>query len=58
MKKNYSIGVHGCDDVTYFNMLLTDDQAELVKELANKCTDASMCSCQPIMKIKLSEEKI
>lgn len=54
--KDYLIAVHGCDDSTHVSMTLTDEQAALLSELAEKVEKASTYQCMPTMEIKLLEE--
>lgn len=50
--KLYRISVHGCDDSSIFNMELTEEEARVVKLVADKCTETSTYSCMPKMEIE------
>jgi hypothetical protein len=56
-KKNYKIGVHGCDDSTIFEMELTDKEAELIDEVCKKCTQMSEYDCMPTMDIEKTKDE-
>jgi hypothetical protein len=51
----YSIGVHGCDDSSIFEMELTDEEADVVKRVAFACTETSTYGCMPTMNIEAVE---
>ena len=53
--KLYDISVHGCDDNTYVEMELTQQEYELVKKIADKITETSTQQCMPRMYINESK---
>ncbi|SDK81672.1 hypothetical protein [Lacicoccus qingdaonensis] len=57
MKKKFEIAVHGCDDSTCIEYDLTEEQMELVEDIAIKITEASSYACMPVMDIKLIMEE-
>lgn len=57
MKKKFEIAVHGCDDSTEIEYELTEEQMELVKDIAKKITETSHYVCMPIMEVELINEK-
>lgn len=50
-KKEYRIEVNGCDDFTIFTMRLTALEYEIVKQVVDKCNEASEYDCMPTMTI-------
>lgn len=48
----YKIGIHGCDDSSVFEMELTDEEAEVIKRVAEECTNTSTYGCMPTMTIE------
>ena len=56
MKKMYEISVHGCDDSTTIKQELTLEEYELLKEIAEKVTNASTYGCMPTMGIEEIKE--
>ena len=50
--KVYRISVHGCDDSSIFNIKLTEEEARVVKLVADKCTETSTYPCMPRMEIE------
>ena len=51
--KTYKISLIGCDDVTEFDMKLTQAQAALLGVVASKSEETSKYRCMPIMEIEL-----
>jgi hypothetical protein len=51
--KTYKIALIGCDDLTEFEMKLTETQAVLLGVVASKSKETSEYTCMPIMEIKL-----
>lgn len=52
MKKTYVITVEGCDDSTRIEYALTETQAKLLKDIAEKITKASTYTCMPCMDVE------
>lgn len=52
----YQISVNGCDATTNFEMELTDDEVEIVKRVAAKCTETSTYSCMPTIDVEPADE--
>lgn len=50
--KTYTIAVHGCDDSTFIEKELTDEEAQIIQEVANAITEASFYGCMPTMTIE------
>ena len=50
-KEKYIIDLSGCDDYTSILVLLTPEQAEMLKKLAAISQQLSESKCQPIMEI-------
>lgn len=50
--KKYRIGLHGCDDSTYIEMELNQEQFEFVKLLCKKSEENSDYTCMPIMEVE------
>ena len=55
--KKYKIGIHGCDDSTYVEMELSDEQFKIISLLCEKCTDNSTYGCMPTMQIDALEKE-
>lgn len=53
----YQIAVHGCDDSTYIEKELNEEQFKFLSEVADEITKASTYGCEPTMSVKLSEIK-
>lgn len=53
MKKKYRISVHGCDDSTFIEKELTEDELRLVQSIAKEVTDSSEYVCMPTMEIEV-----
>lgn len=49
--KKYKVCVDGCDDSTSIEIELTDEQAETVRNVAERITEASTYGCMPKMSI-------
>ena len=56
MKKNYFITLIGCDDITRFQMELSNEELELVKKLCQKSEETSVYICMPTMEVEEVEE--
>lgn len=52
MKKNYFITLIGCDDITRFQMELSNEELELVKKLCQKSEETSEYVCMPTMEVE------
>ena len=52
MKKNYFITLIGCDDITRFQMELSNEELELVKKICQKSEETSEYSCMPTMEVE------
>jgi hypothetical protein len=50
--KLHKISVHGCDDSTEVEMMLTEVQAAFLKLVAHVICDKSSYKCMPKMEIK------
>ena len=48
-RKSYRVAVDGCDDSTYVDVLLTEREAALVRQIAEAVTEASSYGCMPTM---------
>lgn len=48
----HRISLTGCDDVTAIEVDLSDEQAEFLTEIAERLTEESSYSCQPVMTIE------
>jgi hypothetical protein len=51
----YTIKVQGCDDSTYFDMELSEEEYSIIKRVADKCTEESTYACMPTMEIEKKE---
>lgn len=47
----YKIALHGCDDSTYINMYMSDEQLEFTMMLCKESWQESSYGCMPIMEI-------
>lgn len=56
MRKNYYITLIGCDDITRFQIELSNEELELVKKLCRKSEETSEYICMPTMKVEEVEE--
>lgn len=52
MKKTYNIYLHGCDDSTYVEMELDEQELALIKALEDKVNKEAQEYCQPSMEVK------
>lgn len=52
MRKNYFITLVGYDDITRFQMELSNEELELVKKLCQKSEETSEYSCMPTMNVE------
>lgn len=52
MKKNYFITLIGCDDITRFQMELSNEELDLVKKLCRKSKETSEYICMPTMEVE------
>lgn len=52
MRSNWRISVDGCDDSTHIEMELTEDEAALVRLIAEKITAAAEYGCMPVMRLE------
>lgn len=48
----YKISLWGCDDYTQFTMELTDQEADLIKRVADKSEATSSYGCMPTLTIE------
>ncbi len=55
-KSEYHIRLEACHDETCFTMALTEEQAEIIKLVAEKANETSECGCMPRMYIFKAEE--
>lgn len=46
-----NIGLHGCDDSTYIDMEITDEEYEFLKRVSNLSKKESTYGCMPTMEI-------
>lgn len=56
MAKEYLVEVSGCDDATVLIIQAEDAEFAIIKELADKVTEASTYACQPTMSIREATE--
>ena len=56
MKKSYFITLRGCDDMTRFQIELSNEELELVKKLCQKSEETSEYICMPIMEVEEVED--
>lgn len=52
MKKKYFITLIGCDDITRFQIELSNEELELVKKLCRKSKETSEYGCMPTMEVE------
>lgn len=45
----YQINIMGCDDETYFDIELTEEEYKLIKKISKMSDENSSCSCQPVL---------
>ena len=57
MAKEYLVEVTGCDDSTDFIIQADDVEFAVIKKLAERVTEASSNSCQPVMSIREATEE-
>ena len=50
----YIITVSGCDDSTTIEMELDEEQVKLLKEVADKISEAATYGCMPSMEVERS----
>ena len=53
--KNYTITLLGCDDITRFNMDLTNEEVDLLNRVCKLSKETSEYGCMPTMEIELVE---
>ena len=58
MNTRYQIAVHGCDDSTYIEKELTDEQFKFLLEIADAITKASTYGCEPTMTVELPKVEV
>lgn len=56
MFKKYQITLHGCDDSTYIEWDLTEDEYKLLKHMADDFERKSSYVCMPTMELKEIKE--
>lgn len=56
MIKKYVVALRGCDDSTYVDIEATDEEAQLLEEIAARVAAASDFRCQPTMEVKLKND--
>lgn len=49
------IALHGCDDITRFEVEADDGKLELIKELSEKSIEESEYACMPVLKYEICE---
>lgn len=49
------ITLHGCDDITRFEVEADDNKLELIKELSEKSIEKSEYACMPVLKYEICE---
>jgi hypothetical protein len=49
------IALHGCDDITRFEVEADDSKLELIKELSEKSIEESEYACMPVLKYEICE---
>jgi hypothetical protein len=54
--KQYSVRLYGCDDSTYFDMALTDQELAFLKRVSELSKAASQFACQPILAVRATED--
>lgn len=52
MKKWYTISIHGCDDSTEVEMMLSHEEFEFMEHFKDVVNDTSTYGCMPSMVIK------
>lgn len=52
MSKRYTIILAGCDDITYFDMELTQEEYALLQKVSEMSKEASSHICMPVMRIE------
>jgi hypothetical protein len=50
--KRYEISLNGCDDITRFNIELTEEEFNLINRIRDLSHEHSSYSCMPTMEIK------
>ena len=50
--KQYKISIDGCDDSTYINISLTDNEAEVIGRVCDQSQIESTYGCMPTMSIE------
>ena len=48
----YRVILHGCDDATYIDIDLTDDEAATIRRLSAASEESSSYGCEPVMTIE------
>lgn len=56
MAKEYLVEVAGCDDSTFLIIQADDIEFAVIKNLAERVTEASAYGCQPVMSIREATE--
>ena len=56
MAKEYLVEVVGCDDSTNFIIQADDIEFAVIKNLAERVTEASANGCRPVMRIREATE--
>lgn len=56
-KKKFEIAVHGCDDSTYIEYELTEEELSLIKDIASEIEGASTYGCMPVMDVNPKGEE-
>lgn len=49
--KKYSISINGCDDSTYFNLAMTEEEHNFLLKVARLSRHYSSYGCQPTIDI-------
>lgn len=52
MSKRYTIILAGCDDITCFDMELTQEEYALLQKVSEMSKEASSYICMPVMRIE------
>ena len=47
------ITLHGCDDITRFEVEVDDNKLEFIKELSEKSIEESEYACMPVLKYEI-----
>lgn len=50
--KTIKLGVHGCDDSTEVELVVTEEQEAFLRKVAERVTAAAEHGCQPTMEIE------